>query len=217
MTNERTASLLAILDDDIPFQTGLQDMFEAYGMSALGFNSAEQFLQSEALHTAGCLIADLWMPDMSGLELQLRLNAQRCAIPVIFLSGRGDIPATVRAMKEGTIDFLTKPVQKTRLFAAVNDALQKYGIAKRRARENAELMVRFRSLTRREKELLPLLARGLLNKQAAAELGITECTVQIHRGNIMRKMKADSFAGLVRMAGKLSPDESVHGSIAFDG
>jgi FixJ family two-component response regulator len=148
---------------------------------------------------------------MSGLELQLRLNAQRCAIPVIFLSGRGDIPATVMAMKEGAIDFLTKPVQKTRLFAAVSDALQKGAIAKRRARDGEELMVRFRSLTRREKELLPLLVSGLLNKQAAGELGITECTVQIHRGNIMRKMKADSFAGLVRMAWKLSPDESQQG------
>jgi FixJ family two-component response regulator len=208
MTNERTANLLAILDDDISFQTALQDMFEAEGMSALGFDSAEQFLQSEALHTARCLIADLRMPGMSGLELQVRLNAEGCVIPVIFLSGRGDIPTTVRAMKEGAIDFLTKPVEKTRLLAVVNDALQKGRIAERRARENEELMIRFCSLTRREREVLPLLAGGLLNKQAAGELGITESTVQIHRGNIMRKMKADSFAALVRMAAKLNPDES---------
>jgi FixJ family two-component response regulator len=208
MTNERTASLLAILDDDISFQTALQDMFEAEGMSALSFDSAEQFLRSEALHTAGCLIADLRMPGMSGLELQVRLNAERCAIPVIFLSGRGDIPTTVRAMKGGAIDFLTKPVEKVQLFAAVNDALHKCRVAERRARENEELMIRFRSLTRREREVLPLLVGGLLNKQTAAELGITESTVQIHRGNIMRKMKADSFAALVRMAGNLSPDES---------
>jgi FixJ family two-component response regulator len=208
MTNESTASLLAILDDDISLQTALQDMFEAEGMPALGFDSAEQFLQSEARHTARCLIADLRMPGMSGLELQVRLNAERCVIPMIFLSGRGDIPTTVRAMKEGAIDFLTKPVEKARLFAAVSDALQKCRIAERRARENEELMIRFRSLTRREREVLPLLVGGLLNKQAAAELGITESTVQIHRGNIMRKMKADSFAALVRMAGNLSHDES---------
>jgi FixJ family two-component response regulator len=208
MTNESTASLLAILDDDISLQTALQDMFEAEGMPVQGFDSAEQFLQSEARHTARCLIADLRMPGMSGLELQVRLNAERCAIPMIFLSGRSDIPTTVRAMKEGAIDFLTKPVEKTRLFAAVDNALQKYRIAERRARENEELMIRLRSLTRREREVLPLLVGGLLNKQAAAELGITESTVQIHRGNIMRKMKADSFAGLVRMAAKLNPDES---------
>jgi FixJ family two-component response regulator len=202
------ASLLAILDDDISLQTALQDMFEAEGMRVLGFDSAEQFLQSEARHTARCLIADLRMPGMSGLELQVRLNAERCAIPMIFLSGRGDIPTTVRAMREGAIDFLTKPVEKTRLFAAVNSALEKYRIDEGRVRENEELMIRFRSLTPREREVLPLLVGGLLNKQTAAELGITESTVQIHRGNIMRKMKADSFAALVRMAGNLSPDES---------
>jgi FixJ family two-component response regulator len=111
-------------------------------------------------------------------------------------------------MKGGAIDFLTKPVEKGQLFAAVNDALHKCRVAERRARENEELMIRFRSLTRREREVLPLLVGGLLNKQTAAELGITESTVQIHRGNIMRKMKADSFAALVRMAGNLSPDES---------
>jgi FixJ family two-component response regulator len=127
---------------------------------------------------------------------------------MIFLSGRGDIPTTVRAMREGAIDFLTKPVEKTRLFAAVNSALEKYRIDEGRVRENEELMIRFRSLTPREREVLPLLVGGLLNKQTAAELGITESTVQFHRGNIMRKMKADSFAALVRMAGNLSPDES---------
>jgi FixJ family two-component response regulator len=208
MTDESMASLLAILDDDISLQTALQDMFEAEGMRVLGFDSAEQFLQSEARHTARCLIADLRMPGMSGLELQVRLNAERCAIPMIFLSGRGDIPTTVRAMREGAIDFLTKPVEKTRLFAAVNSALEKCRIDEGRVRENEELMIRFRSLTPREREVLPLLVGGLLNKQTAAELGITESTVQIHRGNIMRKMKADSFAALVRMAGNLSPDES---------
>jgi FixJ family two-component response regulator len=207
MANERTASLLAILDDDPSFQIALQDLIEAEGMSALGFDCAEQFLQSEARHTAACLIADLRMPGMSGLELQARLHDERCAIPIIFLSGRGDIPTTVRAMKEGAIDFLTKPVEKSSLFAAVDHALKKGRIARQKARENEELTTRYRSLTPREQEVLPLLVSGLLNKQAAGELGITEYTVQIHRGNIMRKMKADSFASLVRMAGKLNPDE----------
>jgi FixJ family two-component response regulator len=211
MANERIASLLAILDDDTSFQLALQDMIEAEGMSAVGFASAEQFLQSAARHAAACLIADLRMPGMSGLELQVRLNAERCTIPIIFLSGRGDIPTTVKAMKEGAIDFLTKPVEKSLFFAAVDNALKKDQIARRKARENEELIARYRSLTPREQEVLPLLVSGLLNKQAAAELGITEYTVQIHRGNIMRKMKADSFASLVRMAGKLNPDESDRG------
>jgi len=208
MMKERTADLLAILDDDTSFQLALQDLIEAEGMSAVGFGSAEQFLESEVRHTAACLIADLRMPGMSGLELQTRLNAERCTIPIIFLTGRGDIPATVKAMKEGAIDFLTKPVEKNLLLAAVDHALKKDRITRRRTQENEELMTRYRSLTPREREVLPLLVSGLLNKQAAGELGITEYTVQIHRGNIMRKMKADSFASLVRMAGKMNPDES---------
>lgn len=208
MMKERTADLLAILDDDTSFQLALQDLIEAEGMSAVGFGSAEQFLESEVRHTAACLIADLRMPGMSGLELQTRLNAERCTIPIIFLTGRGDIPATVKAMKEGAIDFLTKPVEKSLLMVAVDHALKKDRIARRRAQEKEELMTRYRSLTPREREVLPLLVSGLLNKQAAGELGITEYTVQIHRGNIMRKMKADSFASLVRMAGKMNPDES---------
>jgi FixJ family two-component response regulator len=152
------------------------------------------------------LIADIRMPGMSGLELQVKLNAERCMIPIIFVTGRGDIPTTVKAMKEGAIDFLTKPIKESLLLAAVGHALELDRVARRKAHERADLLERYRSLTPREQEVLPLLVSGLLNKQAAAELGITEYTVQIHRGHIMRKMKADSFASLVRMATKLNPD-----------
>jgi FixJ family two-component response regulator len=145
---------------------------------------------------------------MNGLEVQSVVSAQ-ISIPIIFITGRGDIPSTVKAMKNGAIDFLTKPVDETVLLASVEHALEKDRNARNEAQEQADLLARYRLLTPREQEVLPLLARGLLNKQAAAELGITEYTIQIHRGSIMRKMKADSFATLVRLAAKLTPQQTM--------
>jgi FixJ family two-component response regulator len=145
---------------------------------------------------------------MNGLEVQSVVSAQ-ISIPIIFITGRGDIPSTVKAMKSGAIDFLTKPVDEAILLASVEHALEKDRHARSEAQEQADLLARYRSLTPREQEVLPLLARGLLNKQAAAELGITEYTIQIHRGSIMRKMKADSFATLVRLAAKLTPEQTM--------
>jgi FixJ family two-component response regulator len=205
MKIDDASAVLAILDDDKSFQSALQDLMESEGMSTLCFDSAEQFLDSGARHETTCLIADIRMPGISGIELQAQLNAERCRIPIIFLTGAGDIPLAVSAMKKGASDFLTKPVAETVLLAAIERALEKERHARRKAAEEADLQARYRSLTRREREVLPLLVGGLLNKQAGAELGITEYTVQIHRGHIMRKMKADSFAALVRMAEKLSP------------
>ena len=200
------ASLLAILDDDKSVQRALQDLIESEGMSTLCFDSAEQFLDSGVRHQASCLVADIGMPGMSGLELQARLKVERCGIPIIFITARGDIPLAVNAMKEGASDFLTKPFEGGVLLAAVGHALQKDRNARQKTLEQTDLLARYRSLTPREQEVLPLLISGLLNKQAAAELGISEYTVQIHRGHIMRKMKAGSFAALVRMAERLSPD-----------
>jgi len=147
------------------------------------------------------------MPGMNGLEVQRVISAQ-ISIPIIFITGRGDIPSTVNAMKGGAVDFLTKPVDETVLLAAVENALEKDRVARQEALGHADLLARYRSLTPREQEVLPLLVSGLLNKQAAFELGITEYTVQIHRGHIMRKMKADSFATLVKLATKLSLEQS---------
>jgi FixJ family two-component response regulator len=206
MNIEHAPSLLAILDDDKSVQSALQDLIESEGMSTLCFDSAEQFLDSGARRQASCLIADISMPGMSGLELQARLKVERCGIPIIFITARGDIPLAVSAMKEGAIDFFTKPFEGAMFLAAVEHALKKDRNGRRKALEQADLLARHRSLTPREQEVLPLLVRGLLNKQAAAELGITEYTVQIHRGHIMRKMRADSFATLVRMAERLRPD-----------
>ena len=206
MKIEHTSRLLAILDDDKSVQRALQDLIESEGMSTLCFDSAEQFLDCGLRHQASCLVADIGMPGMSGLELQARLKVERCGIPIIFITARGDIPLAVNAMKDGASDFLTKPFEGGVFLAAVEHALQKDRNARQKTLEQADLLARYRSLTPREQEVLPLLVSGLLNKQAAAELGITEYTVQVHRGHIMRKMRADSFAALVRMAERLSPD-----------
>jgi FixJ family two-component response regulator len=210
MKIEPLPSILAILDDDKSFQSALQDLIESEGMSALCFDSAEQFLDSGAGHKAACLIADICMPGMSGIELQAKLKAERYPIPIIFLTGAADIPLAVSAMKEGASDFFTKPVDGTSLLSSVKRALQKNLANRQEALEHTKLVARYESLTSRERELLPLLVSGLLNKQVAFELGITEYTVQFHRGHIMRKMRADSFAGLVRMADKLSPNHQTH-------
>ena len=205
MDSEHAPSLLAILDDDKSVQSALQDLIEAEGMSALCFGSAEQFLDSRARHQASCLIADICMPGMSGVELQARLKVEQCETPIIFITARGDIPLAVSAMKEGASDFFAKPFEGSVLLAAVERALERSRNDRRKALAKADLLTRYGSLTPREKEVLPLLVGGQLIKQAAAQLGITEYTVQIHRGHIMRKMSADSFAALVRMAERLSP------------
>jgi FixJ family two-component response regulator len=210
-----TPSLLAVLDDDKSVQSALRDLMESEGMSTLGFDSAKQILDSGARHKAACLIADVRMPGMSGIELQAKLKAERCRIPIIFITGRGDIPLAVSAMKEGASDFFTKPVDGNALLNSVERALQRDRANRQKATEHAGLVARYKSLTPREREVLPLLASGLLNKQVAFELGITECTVQLHRGHIMRKMEADSFATLVRMADKLTPNHQRHLQVQF--
>jgi len=215
MKIEHTPSLLAILDDDKSVQSALQDLIESEGMLALCFDSAEQFLDSGAKHNTACLIADIRMPGMSGIELQAKLKAERCRIPIIFITGRGDIPLAVSAMKEGASDFFTKPVDGNALLNSVERALQRDRANRQKATEHAGLVARYKSLTPREREVLPLLASGLLNKQVAFELGITECTVQLHRGHIMRKMEADSFATLVRIADKLTPNHQRHLQVQF--
>src|SRR3984957_4215436 len=196
-----------IVDDDPIVREALWSLLRANGKKVQLFASGKEFLGAVRHDGAACLILDLKMPAMNGLEVQSVVSAQ-ISIPIIFITGRGDIPSTVKAMKSGAIDFLTKPVDEAILLASVEHALVKDRHARSEAQEQADLLARYRLLTPREQEVLPLLARGLLNKQAAAELGITEYTIQIHRGSIMRKMKADSFATLVRLAAKLPPKQA---------
>jgi FixJ family two-component response regulator len=205
------SEIVYIVDDDPVVGEGLSALLRAHGKNVRLFTSGAEFLNFQRDDTAACLVLDLKMPGMSGLEVQKAVSAQT-SIPIVFITGRGDIPSTVNAMKGGAVDFLTKPVDEAVLLDAVEQALLKDRVARADALKQTELLALYASLTPREQELLPLLARGLLNKQAAAELGITEYTVQIHRGNIMRKMKADSFAALVKMATKLGLEQSLaHG------
>jgi FixJ family two-component response regulator len=200
---EHNSSILAFLDDEsVPI--ALQDLIESEGLSALCFGSAEQFPDSTARCKASCLISDVRMPGMSGLELQAQLKNEGCPLPIIFITSRGDIPMAVRAIQGGAIDFVTKPIDETAFFNSVERAFEQERANRREATEREAFAARYETLTPREREVLPLLVQGLLNKQAAFQLGITEYTVQMHRAHTMRKMEADSFATLVRLTGKFT-------------
>ena len=199
---EPTNELVYIVDDETSVGEALSTLLRANGKRVQLFTSGQEFLDFARRDSCACLILDLKMPGLGGLEVQ-NLMSTKSSIPVIFLTGRGDIPSTVKAMKGGAVDFLTKPVDEEALLTSVERALRQDRANRQEAGEHASLVARYESLTPREREVLPLLARGLLNKQAAFELGITEYTVQIHRGHIMRKMEADSFATLVKQAAKL--------------
>ena len=194
--------LVYIVDDEANVAEALASLLQANGTRVRIFTSGHDFLDFARQDTCACLILDLKMPGLGGLEIQKLISA-KTSIPVIFLTGRGDIPSTVKAMKGGAVDFLTKPVDEGELLASVEHALLQDRENRQVQAEHAKLVARYESLTPREREVLSLLVRGLLNKQAAFELGITEYTVQIHRGHIMQKMEADSFATLVKLAGKL--------------
>lgn len=199
-----STAVLAILDDDESVQIALQDLIESEGLSARCFGSAEQFLNSTARYDVSCLITDVGMPGMSGLELQAKLKSEKCSLPIIFITARGDIPMAVRAIQGGAVDFLTKPVNEAALFNSVERAFEQERASRREASEQEAFAARYATLTPREREVLALLVRGLLNKQVAFDLGIAEYTVQIHRGHIMRKMEADSFATLVKLTAKFT-------------
>jgi FixJ family two-component response regulator len=199
--------MVYIVDDDASVVDALASLLRANGKQVQMFTSGQDFLNFERRDSCACLILDLRMPGLNGLQVQESIAAQT-TIPVIFITGRGDIPSTVTAMKGGAVDFLTKPIDESALLAGIERGLEQDRKLRRMAFEQESLLVRYRSLTPRERQVLPLLVRGLLNKQAAGELGITEYTVQIHRGHIMRKMQADSFATLVKLASKLNLETS---------
>jgi FixJ family two-component response regulator len=196
-------AVVAIVDDDPWALDGLQRLIRSAGWRAETFASAQEFLARPGAGEPACLVLDLQLPELGGLDLQKRMAEAGLEIPIVFLTGHGDIPASVQAMKAGAVEFLTKPVDEQKLLQAVQEAIERDRGTRQRRATMLELQRRYGSLTVREQEVLRQVVSGLLNKQIAAELNITEFTVKFHRGHIMRKMRADSLADLVRMAGSL--------------
>jgi FixJ family two-component response regulator len=207
----RTPEIAYLIDDDVAVREALTGFLHASGVEVISFGSAADYLKHQRTDASACLILDLRLPDISGLELQRKL-AGGWGPPIIFISGRGDIRSTVQAMKAGAIEFLTKPINPEALVATVTAAFERDRLDREKRADIDALQKRFSLLSPREREVLPLVVRGLLNKQSAAALGITEVTLQIHRSRIMQKMLADSFADLVRMAEKLRTTECDDGS-----
>ena len=198
----QTGGVVYVVDDDMSVRQALSELLASLGIDHFIFGSAAEYLAFKKLDVCSCLVLDLEMPEISGLDLQQQL-ARESSLPIIFISGHGDIPLTVRAMKAGATEFLTKPIDPKSLVAAIEAALIKNCEQRQERADLASLRRRLALLTPREREVLPLVVSGMLNKQAAALLAITDVTLQVHRGQIMRKMEANSFADLVRMAVKL--------------
>jgi FixJ family two-component response regulator len=195
--------IVFVVDDDRLVRESLEDLFNSAGFTVRTFGSASEFIRSGRPDVAACLILDVQLPDRSGLDLQTELLKSGIEIPIVFLTGHGDIPMSVRAMKAGAVEFLTKPFRREPLFDAVREALARDGEDRKQRSETLELQSRLDTLTPRERQVLALVVTGLLNKQIAGELGITDLTIKVHRGRVMRKMCAGSLADLVRMAEKL--------------
>jgi FixJ family two-component response regulator len=194
--------IVFIVDDDRRICESLSELLSTFDLHAVTFGSAAEYIAYPKPDVPACLILDVELPDINGLDLQSQ-SAQGNHPQIVFITGHGDIPTSVRAIKAGAVDFLTKPFNEADLMRAIHTAIAQDRDARRKRAELAELRQRLMSLTPRESQVLPLIVSGLLNKQAAAELGISEVTIQIHRGKIMNKMQAGSLAELVRMAGML--------------
>jgi FixJ family two-component response regulator len=196
------APIVFVVDDDISVRESLELLIRSAGWQAETFGSAREFLSRPRAGVPTCLVLDMALPDFSGLDLQ-KLVADRLEMPIIFITGYGDVPMTVRAMKAGAVEFLTKPFRDDVLLSAIRQALERSQSALGREAEMQTLRDCYASLSRREREVMALVVSGLLNEEVGGELGISEITVKAHRGKVMRKMKADSLAGLVTMAARL--------------
>jgi FixJ family two-component response regulator len=192
-----------IIDDDAGVRDSIQDLVESVGLHAEVFATAKEFLAGERRDGPSCLVLDVRLPDTSGLDLQQKLRRAGVAIPIIFITGHADVPMTVKAMKSGAVEFLTKPFREQDLLDVIQRALGRDRKVRESRRQLDELQKLYGTLSAREREVMSLVVSGLLNKQIAAELGASETTVKIHRGRVMQKMQANSLPDLVRMADKL--------------
>jgi FixJ family two-component response regulator len=197
------ASIVFVVDDDISVRESLELLIRSAGWQPETFSRARDFLGYSETLAPSCLVLDISMPGLNGLELQKRVAAEHPEVPVIFITGHGDVPKTVQAMKAGAVEFLTKPINDDVLLRAIRQALERSRVAIGQQAEIKALRDRHSSLSPREREVMALVVSGLLNKQVGGELGISEITVKAHRGKVMQKMKADSLPDLVKMAGKL--------------
>jgi FixJ family two-component response regulator len=200
---KEAAPIVFVVDDDVSIRAALNNLFRSVGLNVQAFANAQEFLSANRPDAPCCLVLDVRLPGVSGLDLQAQLVEAKIEMPVIFITAHADIQMSVRAMKAGAVEFLTKPFRDQDLLDAVHQAIERERSARGQRAELAELRGRYESMSPREQEVMALVIRGLLNKQVAAEIGTTEATVKLHRGKVMQKMQADSLADLIRMGERL--------------